>query len=265
MPRAPAPVPHVSVIVPVRNEADNILPLIAEIAAALGPVCAYEIVYVDDGSTDATPGRLAEAAALHPELVRLRHRASCGQSAAILTGSRFARGAWIATIDGDGQNDPADIPALLTRAEAEEAAREGEMAEALVPPGPVLVAGWRQKRKDTWVKRRVSRIANAVRVRLLRDRTPDTGCGLKVFRAEAFRALPHFDHMHRYLPALFLRAGGHVVSVPVNHRPRERGRSNYGVFDRLWVGILDLVGVMWLMRRGKRAVLAPVPPPKPPA
>jgi len=257
--------PHVSVIVPVRNEADNIRPLIAEIAAALCPVCAYEIVYVDDGSTDATPERLAEAAALHPELVRLRHRASCGQSAAIVSGARIARGTWIATIDGDGQNDPADIPALLARAEAEDARLAGEMAEALTPPGPVLVAGWRQKRKDTWVKRRVSRIANAIRARLLRDRTPDTGCGLKVFRAEAFRALPHFDHMHRYLPALFLRAGGHVVSVPVNHRPRERGRSNYGVLDRLWVGIFDLVGVMWLMRRGRRALLAPVPPAKAPA
>jgi len=155
---------------------------------------------------------------------------------------KAARGAWIATLDGDGQNDPADIPALFARALAEEA--RGGL--------PVLVTGHRTRRRDTALKRLASRIANGVRARLLRDATPDTGCGAKVFHRAAFLELPRFDHMHRYLPALFLRAGGRVVSVPVNHRPRRAGRSNYGTLDRLWVGLFDLVGVFWLQRRGRR-------------
>ena len=144
---------------------------------------------------------------------------------------------WIATLDGDGQNDPADIPALFRHARA----AAGEQ--------PLLVAGHRVNRRDTRVKRVSSRIANRVRAWMLGDATPDTGCGLKVFRRDSFLALPSFDHMHRFLPALFIRAGGRVVSMPVNHRPRVRGRSNYGTFDRLWVGIFDLVGVAWLQRR----------------
>ena len=228
--------PSLSVVVPVRNEGENILPLVAEIRAALAGV-EHEIVYVDDGSTDETPARLREAGVM----VR-RHRASCGQSAAIVTGVRAARGTWVATLDGDGQNDPADIPALLIRA------REAGA-------GPLLVAGHRTQRRDSWVKRRSSRIANKVRAALLGDSTPDTGCGLKLFERAAFLELPQFDHMHRFLPALFLRAGGRVLSVPVNHRPRVRGQSNYGTLDRLWVGLFDLVGVMWLQRRWRRPVV----------
>ena len=223
---------------PVRNEGPNIAPLVEEIRAALAGV-AHEIVYVDDGSTDDTAARLLEAG-----VVVRRHRASCGQSAAIVTGVRAASGVWIATLDGDGQNDPADIPALFAQGRAlDEAA--------------VLIAGHRTRRRDTWSKRVSSRLANRVRAGLLHDATPDTGCGLKLFRRAAFLELPHFDHMHRYLPALFIRAGGRVVSVPVNHRARLRGRSNYGTWDRLWVGLFDLVGVFWLQRRWKRPDVMP--------
>jgi dolichol-phosphate mannosyltransferase len=242
--------PLLSVVVPVRNEAPNIAPLIAEIRAAVAGLGRYEIVYVDDGSTDGTAAALAEAAR-QGDLVRRRHRVSCGQSAAIATGVKAARGRWIATLDGDGQNDPADIPRLFAAALAEDAA----------DPAPVLIAGHRTARKDTRTKRVVSRIANAVRARLLGDATPDTGCGLKVFRRADFLDLPRFDHMHRYLPALFLRAGGRVRSVPVNHRPRLRGRSNYGVLDRLGVALFDLIGLMWLQRRGRRPELEPVEEP----
>jgi dolichol-phosphate mannosyltransferase len=238
-----APPPLVSVVVPVRNEAPNIAPLVAEIEAALAGL-PHEVVYVDDGSADGTAEALRDAARLLPKgvpLRRLRHRKSCGQSAAIATGVRAARGEWIATLDGDGQNDPADIPRLLRRARAE--------------GGAVLVAGHRVARRDTRTKRWTSRIANAVRARLLGDATPDTGCGLKVFPRALFLDLPRFDHMHRFLPALVLRAGGRVVSEPVNHRPRLRGRSNYGTLDRLAVSLFDLVGVAWLQRRGVRPVV----------
>jgi len=242
IPSPAASAPILSVVVPVRNEGPNIAPLIAEIEAALAGV-AHEIVYVDDGSTDDTAAQLAAMRAAAPLVVR-RHRASCGQSAAVGTGVRAARGVWIATLDGDGQNDPADIPALLARAQA--AGGEG---------GPVLIAGHRVTRRDNWVKQISSRVANRIRAALLGDATPDTGCGLKVFEREAFLRLPHFDHMHRFLPALFIRAGGRVESAPVNHRPRMRGVSKYGTFDRLWVGISDLAGVAWLQRRGSRPVV----------
>ncbi len=240
------PTPVLSVVVPVRNEGPNIAPLVAEIGAALSGT-PYEIVYVDDGSTDDTPARLAALLGTAPLRV-VRHRASCGQSAAIATGVRAAAGAWIATLDGDGQNDPADIPALFARARA-------------MPPGqPVLIAGHRVDRKDTRVKRLSSRLANRIRAGLLGDATPDTGCGLKLFRRDVFLALPSFDHMHRFLPALFIRAGGRVESVAVSHRPRLRGRSNYGTLDRLWVGIFDLAGMAWLQRRGSLPVIEPAVP-----
>jgi dolichol-phosphate mannosyltransferase len=236
----PPSAPLVSVVVPVRNEAENIAPLIGEIRAALAGDTlaggAFEIVYVDDGSTDATPAALRACAA--DGLVVRRHRTSCGQSAAIVSGVKAARGTWIATLDGDGQNDPADIPRLLAR--------------AIETEGRALIAGHRVNRKDSSKKRWASRWANGIRARLLRDATPDTGCGLKVFPRDVFLGLPHFDHMHRYLPALFLRAGLSVESVPVNHRPRLRGTSNYGVWDRALVGIVDLFGVMWLQRRARR-------------
>ncbi|MGI4977173.1 MAG: glycosyltransferase family 2 protein [Janthinobacterium lividum] len=248
---APAPDRRLllSVVVPVRNEAPNLRPLIEEIGAALHAT-PHEIVYVDDGSTDDTPARLralqAKLAPAGHTLVLRRHRDSCGQSAAVLTGVRAASGTWIATLDGDGQNDPADIPALLARAQA---------LEADGGPRPVLLAGHRTTRRDTRTKRLASRAANRIRAALLHDATPDTGCGLKLVRRDAFLALPHFDHMHRYLPALVLRAGGRVESVPVNHRPRTRGVSNYGTLDRLWVGIFDLAGVAWLQRRWTRPTL----------
>lgn len=240
---------QLSIVVPVRNEAENILPLLAEIHAALagtpGKPGDYEVVYVDDGSTDATPQRLAEAQASDPRLRVLAHRESCGQSAALVTGFRAARGEWIATLDGDGQNDPADIPKLL-------AARDGAGGGASTPSNLQLVAGYRKKRQDTWLKRFSSRVANGVRARMLGDATPDTGCGLKLILRSAVLELPVFDHMHRFLPALIQRNGGATLSVEVNHRPRTRGTSNYGMFDRLWVGIVDLFGVMWLQRRVRR-------------
>ena len=227
---------ELSVVVPVHNEAENVGPLIGEIGTALDGVVDYEIVYVDDGSSDATAERLAEAGKGFPRLRVLRHRQQSGQSTALWTGVRHARAPWIATLDGDGQNDPADIPKLLSL--------------ALDPDLKLdLVAGHRVTRRDSVVQRLASRIANGVRSRMLRDDTPDTGCGLKVFSREVFLALPYFDHMHRFLPALVLRGGGRVRSVPVNHRPRQRGRSHYGINNRLWVGLVDLVGVMWLRRR----------------
>ena len=235
---------QLSIVVPVRNEQDNVLPLIEEIHAALQDRAEFEVVYVDDGSSDATPARLSEAMARFPRLRVLRHRDSCGQSTALATAVRAARGEWIATLDGDGQNDPADIPKLL-------AARDGAADIR-------LFAGWRKSRQDTWLKRLSSRIANSVRAGLLGDATPDTGCGLKLFRRSTFLELPYFDHMHRFLPALVQRAGGRTLSVEVNHRPRTRGTSNYGLFDRLWVGIVDIVGVKWLQRRAKQPVVSEI-------
>lgn len=226
-----------SVVVPVRNEQDNLAPLIAEIRAALQGVVDFEIVYVNDGSTDNTAQVLSDIARDCPQLRVVHHRLSCGQSTAVRTGVKAASGDWIATLDGDGQNDPADIPKLM----------------AAVTEGVELVGGNRRhSRKDTWIKRISSVIANGVRSRMLGDSTPDTGCGLKLIRRDVFLDLPYFNHMHRFLPALVIRRGGRVVSVPVNHRPRERGVSNYGTLDRLLVGIVDLFGVMWLQRRAKR-------------
>jgi dolichol-phosphate mannosyltransferase len=229
---------EVSVVVPVHDEQDNVLPLAREIRAALGGRYRYEAIFVDDGSTDGTAVavRAARDAGM-PELRLFRHAARSGQSAAVATGVSGARARWIATLDGDGQNDPADLPRLL------EALRH--------PPSPRLrlVIGNRTARRDDWLKRVSSRVANGVRGRLLRDATPDAGCGIRVFNREAFLGLPRFDHMHRFTPALFRREGYEVMSLPVNHRERTRGKSKYGVHNRLWVGIVDLFGVMWLRRR----------------
>jgi dolichol-phosphate mannosyltransferase len=240
-----------SIVIPVKNEAGNIAPLVAETVAALDGLADYEIVYVDDGSTDATVSEIRDLQVSLPRLRLVRHSAACGQSAAIRSGVKAAHGRWIATLDGDGQNDPADIPALWHIVQDSPA----------VPP--LLIAGHRAHRQDSWSKRRASRLANAVRRRLLHDDTPDTGCGLKLFRRTLFLDLPYFDHMHRFLPALVLREGGIVRSVPVNHRPRRRGVSKYGVFDRLLVGITDLLGVLWLRRRASPPrLIEEVPPPE---
>jgi dolichol-phosphate mannosyltransferase len=212
---------------------------LAEVVLALRERGDYEIIVVDDGSADTTPEVLTTARRELPQLRVVRHALRAGQSAALVTGVRHARGRVIATLDGDGQNDPADLPGLLRLLSSDEG-------------GVGLVTGHRVARHDSALQRFSSRVANSIRSWVLRDGTRDTGCGLKVFRRETFMALPVFDHMHRFLPALVLRQGGRVRSVPVHHRPRTRGRSHYGVHNRLWVGLVDLAGVAWLQRRMPR-------------
>ena len=233
----------VSVIVPVRNEAENIAPLIAEIAAALDGRFAYEIIYVNDGSTDATAERLVAERKARANLRRIDHAKSTGQSAAVRSGVRAARGAMVATLDGDGQNNPAFLPDLVTALE-----KGGERVG--------LVAGQRVGRKDTGFKKLQSRVANAVRNAILNDGTRDTGCGLKAFRREVFLMMPYFDGLHRFLPALMRREGYEIAYVDVIDRPRHSGVSNYGFFDRLWIGIMDLFGVWWLIRRKRPTPVA---------
>jgi dolichol-phosphate mannosyltransferase len=229
----------VSIVVPVRNEAENVAPLIAEIVSALDGRWVYEIIYVNDGSTDATAGRLADLMKQHRQLRQLKHDRSSGQSAAVRSGVRAARGAIVATLDGDGQNNPAFLPDLIAAVE--------------IGGGRVgLAAGQRVGRKDTGFKKLQSRIANAVRNAILRDGTRDTGCGLKAFPREVFLSMPYFDGLHRFLPALVRREGFDIAYVDVVDRPRRSGVSNYGFFDRLWIGIMDLAGVWWLIRRKKR-------------
>ncbi|OEY99329.1 MULTISPECIES: glycosyltransferase family 2 protein [Stenotrophomonas] len=234
--------PQLSVVVPVFNERDNVQPLIDEITAALRGQIAFEIVYIDDNSRDDTLAVLESLKAANPELRVLHHVTQSGQSTAVRNGVKQARAPWIATLDGDGQNDPADIPRLL-------AARAG--AETQVK----LFAGWRVNRQDSGSKRWASKWANAIRARILRDDTPDTGCGIKLFERDAFLDLPYFDHMHRYLPALMQRAGWKTVSVPVNHRHRTAGVSKYNNLDRALVGIRDLRGVAWLITRSRRTAV----------
>ncbi|WP_044553513.1 glycosyltransferase family 2 protein [Azospirillum lipoferum] len=233
---------RLSVVVPVFNEADNVLPLLEEIERALTPVGGFEIIFVDDQSDDDTQARLAPAVEAG-RLRVLRHVNRSGQSAAVRSGVKAARGEFVVTLDGDGQNDPADIPALFALVSTGEAG------------APVLVGGLRRKRQDTLSKRWASKFANAVRQSLLQDGCTDSGCGLKLFRRDAFLDLPFFGAMHRFLPALF-RAHGHPVAyVPVNHRPRERGVSKYNNWRRGLIGVVDLLGVYWLKRRTK---LSPV-------
>jgi dolichol-phosphate mannosyltransferase len=239
--------PEISVVVPVLDEAENIVPLVEEIYRALADGPAFEIVYVDDGSSDESFEILSELAA-RPNFRAVRHAARAGQSAAIWSGVRAAAGTLIATLDGDGQNDPADIPRLLAVYRAE-AGGEG---------APLMIAGHRRRRRDGIAKRASSRIANAVRKRVLGDQTPDTGCGLKLFPRTAYLGFPAFDHMHRFLPALMMRAGGRVISEGVSHRARSRGCSKYGMWDRLWVGLADLRGVAWLARRAMRPKIAEI-------
>ncbi len=226
----------VSLVIPVRNEAGNIDPLLAEIAQAGEVLGRIEVVYVDDGSSDDTQQRLTAALATFSFLRVIAHDRGYGQSAAIRTGILAARGDVIVTLDGDGQNDPADIPAMV---------------QTLTDSAPDigLVAGNRAQRRDSAWRRFASQIGNGVRNGLLRDDTPDTGCSLKAFRRDVFLRLPYFDHMHRFLPALIRREGYSIAHRDVSHRPRLRGRSKYSVLSRLWVGLVDLFGVMWLQRR----------------
>jgi dolichol-phosphate mannosyltransferase len=234
---------EISVVVPVCNEAENVEPLAREIHAALGQR-AYEMIFVDDGSTDGTAANLRRLKPALPALRVLSHSFRSGQSAAVASGVRAARGAWVATLDGDGQNDPADIPKLIAARDAPE------------NRGVQLFMGNRKaSRKDTAFRKLQSSIANGVRSSLLGDGTPDTGCGIKLFSRDVFLELPRFDHMHRFLPALFMRQGARVISIPVSHRPRTRGTSKYGMLNRLWVGIIDIGGVMWLRRRYKSGLL----------
>ena len=240
---SPASMPDVSVVIPVCNEDENVLPLAREIHAALAGRYSFEQIFVDDGSTDKT-GEMVLAARAQgmPEIRLLQHVARSGQSAAVATGVRHARGRWIATLDGDGQNDPADFPHLL---------------DALLQPaspGLKLVMGNRTTRRDTWLRRFSSRVANGVRGWFLKDGTPDTGCGIKVFDRDVFMHMPRFRNMHRFMPALFQREGYEVISLPVNHRERTRGTSKYGLNNRLWVGIVDLWGLRWLIRRASPRV-----------
>lgn len=231
----------VSIVIPARNEAPNIATLLDGIDAALAPVCDYEVIVVDDASDDGMAEVLRTRRATAPRLRVLRHDRSGGQSAAVHSGVRVARGALIATLDGDGQNPPEELPKLLA---------------PLMAPGSEavgLVAGQRVGRQDTLSKKLASRFANGLRARILKDGTRDTGCGLKAFRREAFLALPYFDHMHRYLPALFARDGWAVAHVDVSHRPRGGGRSHYSNLQRGLVGIVDLAGVAWLLRRRKKS------------
>jgi dolichol-phosphate mannosyltransferase len=232
--------PVVSAVIPAKNEAENLPELVGEIHSALAGR-DYEIVVVDDGSTDDTPRVLADLSRSDDRLVFARHPTSLGRSAAVLTATQMARGRRIVTLDGDGQNDPAYLPVL---------------ADRLDDPTVGLVAGQRLGRKDTTAKRLASRVANAVRRGLLGDGTRDTACGLKAFRREAYLELPYFETMHRFLPALFLADGWRVDLVDVVDRPRRHGISHYGNLDRLLVGIPDLFGVAWLTRRRRRNPMA---------
>ena len=229
--------PLLSVIIPIINEQDNIEPLIKEITAALDAICKYEIIFINDASTDESLLILSNLKKTYPFLRVITHDNRYGQSAGLRTGIIAAKGSLIVTLDGDGQNDPADIPNLL------------KQHQKSSNSGFLMITGHRITRRDSWTKRQASRIAHLIRRTILKDDNPDTGCSLKLYERELFLRLPYFDHMHRYLPALAKRENCTVAIVPVNHRHRAYGRSKYANFDRLLVGIPDLLGVMWLIRR----------------
>lgn len=229
--------PGISIVAPAHEEAENLPELVRSVAGAFSALDAWELIVVDDGSLDDSAVVLAGLQGEYSTLRVVRHLSQRGQSAAMCTGAEAARYAWLGFLDADGQNDPADLAKLYS-----------EMLEA-GDTAPGMIMGHRQKREDGWLTRWSSRIANAVRAGLLRDRTPDTGCSLKVLARNDFLSLPRFDHMHRFLPALLLRQGLQTVSRPVAHHPRRAGRSKYGLGNRLWVGIADLLGVWWLGRR----------------
>ena len=234
---------NISIVIPARNEAENIGALVQAIDVAMKPHAPFEIIVVDDGSTDDTSAKVHALRMPHVRL--LRHPNSAGQSAAVHTGVLAATAPIICTLDGDGQNPPEELPKLVAPLLADSSGLIG------------LVAGQRVKRQDTWSKKIASRLANALRGWLLKDGTRDTGCGLKAFRRDAFLALPYFDHMHRYLPALFARDGWQIAHVDVSHRARVAGASNYSNLQRALVGVVDLLGVAWLLRRRKKARALP--------
>jgi glycosyltransferase involved in cell wall biosynthesis len=235
---------YISIVVPAKNEAGNIELLVDEIITHLGSMYQFEIIYIDDGSSDSTAEKVLGLMRRYPDQVRLiQHDSSVGQSTAIYTGVKQACGELIVTIDADGQNNPADIINLI------------QTAETFPKGSDFCVAGYRKQRKDTAWKRFQSRIANNVRAKLLGDDTPDTGCGLKVIPRRTFLRLPYFNHMHRYLPALIKRLGGRIVVVEVGHRDRQHGESKYGMWGRLFAGLVDMLGVIWLQRRNKSPVV----------
>ncbi len=238
----------ISIVVPVHNEAENIVSLLNEITIALTNFVDSEIIYIDDGSTDETLNVLKKAQQTIPNLRIFHHKKSCGQSAAVYTGIKAAKFPVIATLDGDGQNNPADILHLYTNLQMQRKTNHNV----------AMMAGWRNQRHDSQWRLFSSKFANSIRSRLLGDATPDTGCGLKVFLRDAALELPFFDHYHRFLPALMQRGGYQVISLAVSHRARERGVSKYGTLDRLWVGISDTLGVMWLKTRMKRTEVSEI-------
>ena len=229
-----------SVVIPVFNEAESIASLINEIEQSLKDI-NYEIIIVDDCSSDNTMSALNQARSNNARIRIIKHDKNYGQSFAVRSGVKCAKSTWIATLDGDGQNDPSDIPRLFD-----------SLIEKSGNNNNILIAGYRYKRKDSWLKRMSSKYANKVRSIILRDEVPDTGCGLKLFSRDHFLDLPSFNHMHRYIPALYISRGGVVYSLEVNHRHREKGQSKYGFNNRFWVGITDLIGVKWLQRRSKK-------------
>ncbi len=235
-----AVISSISVVIPFYNESGNVIPLVEEVVYAVQDYAAWQLILVNDGSTDQTAQEIDDACRLYPNCLPLHHMTNQGQSSALKTGILFADHDWIITLDGDGQNNPQDIPCLI---------------EALTDKDYHVAFGNRTKRKDSFLKKISSRVANYIRILVLDDRSLDTGCSLKLFPKSAFLALPHFKNFHRFLPALFQFAGYDVINVPVSHRPRIRGLSKYGFWGRLSVGFFDLIGVLWLKNRYLRPAL----------